>query len=168
MREIRLFGDPILRANGTDVPRETIPSYTALVNEMFDIMYKAEGIGLAAQQIGLTDRITVIDTRDSGQKVFINPVIIKHSDEMSVMEEGCLSFPNIRADITRPKRIELEYYDLTGTKIHCTLDDLLARVVQHEIDHLNGILFIDHMSPVKRMLLKKKLEKIKERQRKTS
>lgn len=163
MYTIRIYGDPVLRVKGMKVPVEKIPELKDIVEEMFRTMYENEGIGLAAQQVGITEQIIVIDTRENGSspKAIINPEITAYSEEESSFEEGCLSFPDIRADIRRPIAIQLSYYDLQGKPHTEEIDGLLARVLQHEIDHVNGTLFIDRMSPVSRMLLKKKLNKLK-------
>ncbi|MEW6535424.1 MAG: peptide deformylase [Candidatus Auribacterota bacterium] len=164
MYTIRIYGDPVLRVKGMKVPVEKIPEIKDIAEEMFRAMYAHEGIGLAAQQVGITEQIVVIDTHEEGSSpmVIINPDILAYSEEESSYEEGCLSFPDIRADIRRPVAIKLSYYDIHGNEHTEEFDGLLARVLQHEIDHINGTLFIDRMSPVSRMLLKKKLNKLKE------
>jgi len=161
--DIRIYGDPVLRKQGAIIALKDIPSYKQTVQMMFEKMYESNGIGLAAQQVGLDVQIAVIDTREPQpcKLVLINPEIISYSSQTSVFEEGCLSFPDIHADIERPDSIEIRYYDIEA-KVHTdNFDGLLARVAQHEIDHLKGVLFIDRMPAVSRMFLKKKLAKLK-------
>ena len=138
----------------TDVERE-------LVKNMAETMYAAPGIGLAAVQVGVSKRIIVIDISDSGDDllVLINPKIIEH-DGMQVYEEGCLSVPEVYAEVTRAEEITFEYLDLDGKLVTQTTDGLLAVCVQHEIDHLDGKVFVDYLSRIKRGRIRKKLLKI--------
>ena len=138
----------------TDVERE-------LVKNMAETMYAAPGIGLAAVQVGVSKRIIVIDISDSGDDllVLINPKIIEH-DGMQVYEEGCLSVPEVYAEVTRAEEITFEYLDLDGKMVTQTTDGLLAVCVQHEIDHLDGKVFVDYLSRIKRDRIRKKLLKI--------
>lgn len=139
-----------------------------LIGSMYNTMDKAHGIGLAAPQIGLDLAVTVIDISKSEEDkkiktealTLINPVI-KDSHGEAVMEEGCLSIPYLRADVTRPETVYVEYQDLDLNKQYVELNGLLARVAQHEIDHLNGILFIDHLDKEERKKLKAELDDIK-------
>jgi peptide deformylase len=139
-----------------------------LIGSMFNTMDKAHGIGLAAPQVGLDIAVTVIDiSRTEEDKkakhepiTLINPVVNDYHGE-AVMEEGCLSIPYVRADVTRPSVVYVEYQDLDLNKQYLELDGLLARVAQHEIDHLNGILFIDHLNKDEKKLLKPELDDIK-------
>jgi peptide deformylase len=128
-------------------------------------MYDADGIGLAAIQVGVPKRMLVmdIDQRDGKKnpRVFINPVITWKSDEMAVNEEGCLSIPEIWDEVERPARIRCEYLDRDGKKQELEADGLLAVCLQHEMDHLEGILFVDHLSKLKRSMAMKKLQKAK-------
>jgi peptide deformylase len=128
---------------------------------MFMIMYKEDGIGLAAPQVGLSIRLFVVDVspvdESGGKKVFINPEIINSWGE-STIEEGCLSVPGIREEVNRPEKIEVKYQDETGQEITELLDGWPARVIQHEKDHLDGILFVDRISPVTRKILQLKGE----------
>ena len=130
--------------------------FQTFIKEMTEIMYKEDGIGLAAPQIGISKSVLVIDVSELEEHeslhVFINPKILQSSGE-SVVEEGCLSVPNVRENVTRPDTIELSYQDEAGASFIHEFDGWLARVLQHEIDHLNGVLFVDHISPVKRQLL---------------
>ena len=136
-----------------------------LMDDMLDIMYKAPGIGLAAIQIGIPKRIIVMDiSRDEKKKeprYFVNPIIKKRNEEKSVYEEGCLSVPDQFAEIERPNSCEVEYLDYNGKKQLLKAEGLLATCIQHEMDHLEGILFIDYLSKLKRAMIIKKLSKNK-------
>ncbi len=140
----------------------------ALISDMFETMYDAPGIGLAAIQVGVPKRLLVIDLQDKDEetgetirdpKVFINPEILEESDELNVYSEGCLSVPEQYADVARPAVIKAKWLDRDGKEHVETLDGLLATCLQHEMDHLNGILFIDHLSKLKRDMVLKKLAK---------
>ncbi len=137
----------------------------ALIEDMTESMYAAEGIGLAAIQIGVAKRVLVIDLdQKEGNKnprAFINPKITWASEDMAVFEEGCLSVPEIWDDVERPARIKAEYLDLDGKLQMLEADGLLATCLQHEMDHLNGVLFIDHLSRLKKSMAIKKLTKAK-------
>jgi peptide deformylase len=136
-----------------------------LMNDMLDTMYAANGIGLAAIQIGVPKRIIVIDiNRDENKKkpmYFVNPVIKNKNLEKSTYEEGCLSVPNQFAEIERPNTCEVEYLDYDGKQQLLKAKGLLATCIQHEMDHLEGILFIDYLSKLKKLMIIKKLSKIK-------
>ena len=136
-----------------------------LMDDMLDTMYAAPGIGLAAVQIGVPKRIIVMDiSRDEDKKeprYFVNPVIKKKNDKTSKYEEGCLSVPDQFAEIERPNECEVEYLDYNGKKQLLKTDGLLATCIQHEMDHLEGILFIDYLSKLKKSMIIKKLSKIK-------
>ena len=135
-----------------------------LINDLFDTMYNSNGIGLAAVQVGILKRVLVIDVSSKEDKknpiCFINPVIKKLSDEMSVYEEGCLSIPDTFIEIQRPKMCEIEYVDIDGKINTKQFDGLLSICVQHEINHLDGKLIIDHLSKLKRDMIIKKISKI--------
>jgi peptide deformylase len=137
----------------------------ALMNDMLDTMYAAPGIGLAAIQIGVPKRIIVMDiSRDENKKepmYFVNPIIKNKNEEKAKYEEGCLSVPDQFAEIERPNTCEVEYLDYNGKKQILKADGLLATCIQHEIDHLEGILFIDYLSKLKKSMIIKKLSKIK-------
>jgi len=163
-RPIITAPDPRLQAVSADV--EKVDSeIRKLVEDMAESMYAADGIGLAAVQIGVPKRVIVIDLdQKEGKKnprAFINPKILWASDEMAVFEEGCLSVPEIWDDVERPARIKAEYLDLDGKKVELEADGMLATCLQHEMDHLNGVLFIDHLSRLKRSMAIKKLTKAK-------
>ena len=136
-----------------------------LMDDMLDTMYAAPGIGLAAIQIGVPKRIIVMDiSRDEDKKeprYFVNPVIKNKNNETSKYEEGCLSVPDQFAEIERPNECEVEYLDYDGKKQLLKADGLLATCIQHEMDHLDGILFIDYLSKLKKSMIIKKLSKIK-------
>ena len=134
-----------------------------LMNDMLETMYAANGIGLAAIQIGIPKRIIVMDlSKEENKKnpmYFVNPVIKKKNDQNLTYEEGCLSVPNQFAEIDRPKTCEVEYLDYNGIKQNLKAEGLLATCIQHEIDHLEGILFIDYLSKLKKEMIIKKLSK---------
>ena len=136
-----------------------------LVNDLFETMYNSNGIGLAAVQVGILKRILVIDVSTKEEKnnplCFINPVIKKISEETSVYEEGCLSIPDTFIEIERPKICEVEYIDLDGKLKNIKCDGLLSTCIQHEINHLDGKLIIDHLSKLKRDIIIKKISKNK-------
>jgi peptide deformylase len=136
-----------------------------LMDDMLDTMYEAPGIGLAAIQIGVPKRIIVMDiSRDENKKepkYFVNPIITNKNEEKSIYEEGCLSVPDQFAEIERPNSCEVEYLDYDGKKRLLKAEGLLATCIQHEMDHLEGILFIDYLSKLKKSMIIKKLSKIK-------
>jgi len=136
-----------------------------LMDDMLDTMYAANGIGLAAIQIGVPKRIIVMDISKDPEKkeprYFVNPIIKNKDPEKSTYEEGCLSVPNQFAEIDRPSKCEVEYLDYNGNKKILHAKGLLATCIQHEMDHLEGILFIDHLSKLKRSMIIKKLSKLK-------
>jgi peptide deformylase len=133
-----------------------------LIPRMFATMYKAPGIGLAAPQIHEGLRLIVIDLMPNEKKqpyTLINPEIVAVSDDLATREEGCLSLPGQYADITRPARVKVRFLDQTGAKREVEADGLLAACLQHEIDHLDGVLFVDHLSPLKRNMIMRRLAK---------
>ena len=136
-----------------------------LVNDLFETMYKSDGIGLAAVQVGILKRILVIDVSSQDKKnkpmTFINPVIKKVSNETSIYEEGCLSIPDTFIEIERPKICEIEYVNIDGKIKSLICDGLLSTCIQHEINHLDGKLIIDHLSKLKRDLIIKKISRSK-------
>lgn len=162
VRDIVKLPDPILKTVSAPVPAVT-DEVRALVADMFDTMYAAPGIGLAAVQIGLRKRIVVTDVaKDDEPKApmcFINPEIVWRSEDTTEYEEGCLSIPEIYDKVVRPAEVQVRYMDLEGEEqaIHCT--GLLATCIQHEIDHVNGVLFIDHLGRLKRDRIVKKFIK---------
>jgi peptide deformylase len=139
-----------------------------LIDDMFETMYDAPGIGLAAIQVGVPKRLLVMDLQEKNEetgatirepRVFINPEILKTSEEMSVYNEGCLSVPDQYADVERPKTVRARWLDRDGKRHEQELDEMLATCLQHEMDHLEGILFIDHLSKLKRDMVLRKLQK---------
>ena len=136
-----------------------------LINDLFETMYNSKGIGLAAVQVGILKRILVIDISSKNEKKnplsFINPIIKKVSDETSIYEEGCLSIPDTFIEIQRPKICEVEYIDINGKKKNLKCDGLLSTCLQHEINHLDGKLIIDHLSKLKKDMIIKKISKSK-------
>ena len=164
VRPILTAPDPRLKAVSKAV--ETVDAATRrLIDDMVDSMYAADGIGLAAVQIGVPDRIIVmdLDQRDGKKnpRHFINPVITWRSDEVALFEEGCLSVPEIWEDVERAARIKATYLDRDGKPHALEADGLLATCLQHEMDHLEGVLFLDHLSKLKRNMALKKLQKAK-------
>ncbi|TDI97110.1 MAG: peptide deformylase [Caldithrix sp.] len=162
LRYIVKYGHPALRMKARQI--ETISaSIRELAEDMIETMEVAEGIGLAAPQIAESKTLLVINAglieEDVPAKVYINPVILAEAGSIS-MEEGCLSIPDIREDVIRPEMIKIKYLDLEGGQHEEECNGMLARVLQHEVDHLNGLLFVDRISQIKRKLLSKKLKAI--------
>jgi peptide deformylase len=159
LRDLHLLGSPVLREKSTPVA-EVDNAIRALVKDLFDTMYAANGIGLAANQIGLSTRVAVMQAGDDPAVVLINPEIVafEGSDKS---EEGCLSIPDIYGDVVRAESIVVETTNMQGARERHELSDLAARAVQHEIDHLDGVLFLDHLSPLKRRMLMKKWKKLR-------
>lgn len=146
IREIRLSGDEILRKTSREV-EEVTDKIRELLDDMVETMHKYNGVGLAAPQVGILKRVIVIDLYDGEEPLqLVNPKIIKAKGKQEV-EEGCLSFPNEYAKMVRPKEVTVEALDRDGKKVIITGKDLLAQALVHEIDHLNGILFVDNMIP---------------------
>ncbi|MFZ5517494.1 MAG: peptide deformylase [Candidatus Zhuqueibacterota bacterium] len=156
------YGNPILRLKATKV--ETIDdSVKQLITEMIEMMRLEEGIGLAAPQVAQSISLLVVDesliSEEGKPSAYINPEILASEGE-SVFEEGCLSIPGIREEVKRPEKITVRYTNADGEVIERQIDGLLARVLQHEIDHLNGVLFIDRISSLKKQLLRRQLKEI--------
>jgi peptide deformylase len=163
--EVLLFGHPTLRERAR--PVEVFDAkLRRLVESMEAAMFREDGIGLAAPQVGVLERVLIAAPRGRrGGAVhhFVNPELIELSRERDSFEEGCLSLPGISADITRPVRARIRYFDLLGNEHELNDDGLLARIVQHEYDHLEGTLFVDHLSLIKRRMLAKKLRELQKR-----
>ncbi|MGO6849801.1 peptide deformylase [Rhizobium beringeri] len=162
IKPLIILPDPVLRQ--LSKPIERVDSdLQRLADDMLETMYDAPGIGLAAIQIGVPRRMLVIDISREGEEkqpqVFINPEIVKSSDERSVYEEGCLSIPDYYAEVERPAVVSVKYLDSNGKEQTVEADGLLATCLQHEIDHLNGVLFIDYISRLKREMVIKKFTK---------
>ena len=164
IRPILTAPDPRLKAVSQPVA-SVDAELRSLIEDMIETMYDADGIGLAAIQVGVAKRLLVldIDQKDGGRnpRVFINPVITWASDETAVMEEGCLSVPEIWDEVERPVRIAVEYLDGEGAPQKLEADGILATCLQHEMDHLEGVLFLDHLSKLKRSIALRKLTKAK-------
>ena len=171
---IRSFGDPVLRKKGQDIDKD-YPNLKELIQNMYETMYNAHGICLAAPQIGLDIRLFCIDVSPLAEdedyediaeelkdfrKVFINARILEESGPEWKFNEGCLSIPDVREDVKRKETIVIEYFDENFVKHTETFSDIRARVIQHEYDHIEGILFTDHLSSLKKKLVKGKLQKI--------
>ena len=164
IRNIIIEPDPILRKKSTTL--ETVDdSIRKILDDMLQTMYNAPGIGLAAVQIGILKRLLVIDVSKKEEEkkplFLINPEITYQSEETSIYEEGCLSLPGHFAEIERPAKCKINYIDYHGKKAELEAEGLLSTCVQHEIDHLNGILFIDYLSKLKKDMIIKKLVKQK-------
>ncbi|PPJ48005.1 peptide deformylase [Rhizobium sp. KAs_5_22] len=162
IKPLIILPDPLLRQVSTSIERVDA-ELQKLADDMLETMYEAPGIGLAAIQVGVSRRLLVIDVSKEGEDkqplVFINPEIIKSSDERSVYEEGCLSIPDYYAEVERPAMVTVKSIDRDGKEQMTEADGLLATCLQHEIDHLNGVLFIDHISRLKREMVIKKFTK---------
>ena len=163
IKPLVILPDPILRKVSKQIERVDQP-LQKLADDMLETMYEAPGIGLAAIQIGEPLRLLVIDVAGKDEpkepRVFINPQILWRSDEPNVYEEGCLSIPAYYAEVERPKRVRVSYLDREGKDSEIEADGLLATCLQHEIDHLNGVLFIDHISRLKRDMVIRKFKKL--------
>jgi peptide deformylase len=163
IRPLVILPDPILRQLSNPLERVD-DAVRKLADDMLETMYDAPGIGLAAIQIGEPVRMLVIDLAKEDEpkapQVFINPQIVATGNEISVYEEGCLSIPDYYAEVERPDTITVKYLDRDGKEQLLAADDLLATCLQHEIDHLNGVLFIDHISKLKRDMVVRKFKKL--------
>lgn len=168
------YGNPILKTTSKDI-NNSYPNLKQLIDDMYETMYNANGVGLAAPQIGKSIRLFIIDTApflnigeneiegikvESIKQIFINPVIIKESGDRLSFEEGCLSIPNIREDVNRKSDISIEFYDENFILNKKSFSGVVARVIQHEYDHIQGILFTDKLTSFKKRLLKNKLNNI--------
>lgn len=168
------YGDPLLKKEAIEIDK-SYPELSTLIENMFDTMYQASGIGLAAPQIGLGIRLFIVDGTpfaedaetdpkavgmEDFKKVFINPIIEEEQGEKWGFKEGCLSIPTIREEIFRKEIVTISYYDENWNLKEETFDGYRARIVQHEYDHIDGVLFTDHLSPLKKRLLTKRLQNI--------
>ena len=149
MVDIVTLGDERLNRHSIVVP-EFDGEIKSLIEQMFEVMYANKGIGLAAVQVGKLVRLFITHVPKDVPRVFINPELVETSLEQGTIEEGCLSIPDINADVLRPLQVKVQAWSDRGKPFSVDADDLLARVIQHEIDHLNGILFIDRIDPKKR------------------
>jgi len=173
VKRIRIYGDPFLKVSSAPVA-DFNQHLALLVQDMADTMYENRGIGLAALQVGVSQRVFVVDTdwvdEEGGSpsgarhlKVFVNPEILWESQDDSAMSEGCLSLPEIEGEVYRPTSVRLRWQDQSGTAHERLMEGLEARCAQHELDHLNGILFVDRMPFTKRRLLAGRLRQLKEK-----
>ncbi len=169
------YGDPVLRKKCEEISKN-LPNLKQIIADMYETMYNAYGVGLAAPQVGLAIRLFIVDTQPFSddedlskeeqellgnfKKTFINPVMLKEEGEEWGFNEGCLSIPEVREDVYRHERITIEYYDEDFNKHTEVYDGLIARVIQHEYDHIEGILFTDKISSLKKRLIQKKLQNI--------
>ena len=169
---IVVYGDPVLKKRAEDIEKGSL-DVKALAADMFETMYGASGVGLAAPQIGKSIRMFVIDGEPMDdelkdfKKVFINPEIIEEEGEEWAFEEGCLSIPGIRADVFRPEKLRIRYFDEDWNEHEEVYEGVAARIIQHEYDHIEGVLFTDHLSGLKKRLLKSKLQNISKGQVRT-
>jgi len=167
LRDIIILPDKRLRQKSEPV-KAVDAEVRALVDDMFETMYKAPGVGLAAIQIGVAQRIVTVDTAKKDEpkqpQVFINPEIVWTSEEKNTYEEGCLSIPEYYEEVERPSEVKVRFMDLQGKAQEVAAEGLLATVLQHEIDHINGVLFIDHISKLKRDRVIKKFAKAAKRE----
>lgn len=162
---ITIYGNPVLRKETVDIDKD-YPELQQLIEDMFKTLYRAEGVGLAAPQIGLSIRLFVIDLNvlaeddpacDGFKKVFINPKIIEYSEKTETRDEGCLSLPGINESVKRSWSVKIAYFDENWERHEDVFEGFPARAVQHEYDHLEGTMFIDHLSPIRRQMNRTKL-----------
>lgn len=163
------YGDPILRRKAPAIEPEEYPHLAALIENMYETMYAARGIGLAAPQVGFSIRLFIVDASPfededpelkGFKKVFINAAVLEETGEEWAFNEGCLSIPDIREDVYRGPVIRLSYYDEDWKHHEETFSGMVARIIQHEYDHIEGKLFIDKLSPLRKRLIQKKLNDI--------
>jgi peptide deformylase len=159
--KIEMLGAELLRRPAKEVV-EIDEEIRLLVDDMFHTMYDAEGVGLAGPQVGVSRRVIVVDVREEGQQPFalINPRVVESSAEREKAEEGCLSIPGVSAAVERPVRVVVEGLDADGHPVRFESEGLLARCLQHEVDHLDGVLFIDRLSPLKRRMVLQKYKRL--------
>ena len=169
IKKILLYPNPLLLRESARIEKFD-ESLVSLSKDLIDTMYDADGVGLAAPQIGINKRIFVMDcSREDEEKdcrIIINPEIENQSEELSSHKEGCLSIPGITEEISRPKVIKVMFQDINGVLQRNTYDDLWSICFQHELDHLNGKLFIDHLRPMKKILVKNKMKKSSKKEKK--
>ena len=158
-----IYGPDIIFSQKAEVVTHFDDGLRALCQNMLDTLYEEKAVGLGANMVGILQRIIVIDLQKNGTrdpKIMINPVIIEKSDDTQCHEEASVCFPAIGAKVTRPRKITLTYQDCHGAQHELTAEDYFATVIQHEIDYLNGVIFLDYLSPLKRKMLLKKTQKI--------
>lgn len=165
---VYLYGEPVLRKLAEEIDIDTF-DYKTLVSDMFETMYHAGGVGLAGPQIGQAIRLFVIDSEPFKESfpdvqiykgAFINPIVLEEWGDDFVFSEGCLSIPQISENVTRKSQLRIEYYDETGVLREQEFSGLVARIIQHEYEHLDGRMFIDNLPPIKKMVLKRQLADI--------
>jgi peptide deformylase len=165
---IYVYGQPVLRKVAEDITKD-YPNLQEFVADMFETMYKSDGLGLAAPQVGVSIRLFVIDgaslaeddqTLKDFKKAFINAKIVKRTGDDATYNEGCLSLPGIREEVIRKSKIRIQYYDENFNFFDEEYDGIKARVIQHEYDHIDGKLFVDHLSPLRKRMLKRRLNDI--------
>jgi peptide deformylase len=163
------YGQPVLKKKATNIDAQ-YEDLSTLIENMWETMYAAHGVGIAAPQIGLAIRLFVIDTiqimeddkkAEGFKKVFINAQIVEEIGDLWAYEEGCLSIPDIRGDVERPKKVRIQYQDENFNKYDEIYEGINARVIQHEYDHIEGILFVEKLKPLKKKLIQRKLNDIK-------
>ena len=161
---IQMLGADVLRRRAETTPTPG-PELDRLVADMFETMYDAHGIGLAAPQVGLSQRLIVVDVKeeDSQPMTLLNPTVVESGPGKDRVEEGCLSIPGVAATVERPTSVVVEATDAKGQPVRIQAEGMLARCLQHEIDHLDGVLFIDRISPIKRKMLLAKYRKLAEK-----
>jgi peptide deformylase len=163
IRKILLYGDPVLEQRADPVTEFDTQELHQLVNDMWETMYAAKGVGLAAPQVGVLKRVSVIDTSvgedESKKNVIINPEVTFREGKQTG-EEGCLSIPGFREPVTRANKVVVRAQNVKGETIELPGEELLARALEHEIDHLNGILFLNHLSALKRDMIRRKIKKL--------
>jgi peptide deformylase len=162
LRELRFMGDPVLREKAAPVA-ELSDEVRQLITDMFDTMYAEEGVGLAAPQVGESQRVIVVDPREDDVQPFalVNPEILEFSEDVERGEEGCLSIPGLREIVERSWAVRVRGLDQHGQPVEFEAEGFLARILQHEVDHLDGILFLDRVSALKRKLRLARWQKVK-------
>jgi peptide deformylase len=163
---VTVFGDPVLRKKAEPITKD-FQDLKGFIQNMFDTMYNSDGVGLAAPQVGQAVRIFVIDSDIDDEdevpgikKAFINPEIVEKSGDEWLMNEGCLSLPEIREDVLRPETVKIKYVDEEFNEHIETYSGFTSRVIQHEYDHLEGVMFVDYLNPLRKRILKSKLSAI--------
>ncbi len=163
------YGQPVLKKKAADINKD-YPDLTKLIDDMWETMYHAQGVGIAAPQIGLAIRLFVIDSiqimdddkKEEGIKqIFINAIVVEETGDLWPYEEGCLSIPEIRGDVERTHKVRIQYYDENFVKHDEIYEGINARVIQHEYDHIEGILFTERLKPLKKKLIQRRLNDIK-------
>lgn len=169
IQPIYIYGSEVLRQKAEPVDLSDKEGIAALVQDLKDTLAKAEGCGLAAPQIGVSKRVVIVDGRDMTEtypylkgftRTLINPTILEESAEKCTYSEGCLSIPQVYADVSRPARITVEYYDEALQPVRETFDKFACRMIQHELSHLEGELFTDQVAPIRKKIIAKKLQNI--------